>query len=444
MMEFLFLLVAALAANGMLIKRLTNKARIPIILYGVSYTITCVIGASLLSVEKFYDYWVDMTKSYNNIQVLNAIGGEGYFFLLLSPLVIPQIICILLDSALSSSKKSVERVMLFTYKLLVPIGMTPVFFSFLALSSVCLVDLYFNNLILNSVNITSDANYAQHILARQSAFSKLSNFYFGMIYVGLPTLLVCMISIFLDRKSYIHLFSILFSFGLLIFLILSTVQKGPVVILFIYIGVVFWIKDVLTWKKIAFIFLVAFSYLVLSYNMVGAGEDAFSLTIFQLIYRMGASFPYYLSFFPAHHEFTGSLYGLGFFGFGSDGSETVLISNFMELESAFVQGNVPFGFHITNGYILGGYWTTFVVEIIFGVYLFIASRWCSYAKSAVSIACAVYFTMWSYYLSQSSFSQVLTMQSWCYIWVLFAFVSVFIFWGISKCLQISLIHKKLN
>lgn len=444
MIEILTLLISGICVNATLLKKLSPRAQIPIVLYGISYLLTSVIGASALAIEPVYDYWSQMTKEYNNIQVLNEIGGEGYFFLLLSPLVLPQTFCLLFYSIFAWFRK--YEIRRFSLNLRLSIGVAPIFISFITIAFICIADLHFNNLLLNLVNVTSSADYSEHIFARQRAFSSLSNFYFGMLYVGLPTLLACMVSFYLDRKSYLRLVLIIFSFGLIVYLTLSTIQKAPILILIIFIGSVFWIKNKLTLKKIAIIFILGVSYLTLAYSMVGAGEGGgLSLALFQIIFRMSSSFPYYLSFFPDYHQFTGIFYGLGFFGFGSDGSEAMWIADFMDLNGGLlISGNAPFGFHIMNGYVLGGYWAVVVVEIIFGFYLFISSRWCDSAKSPVSVASAAYFAMWSYYLSQSSFSQVLGRQSWGYVWVLLALTIAFIFGIIAGSIKLVFTSNKEN
>ena len=419
-MALSFLLFLSLTVHVLLLRKLSFKARIPVILFSFSYFWTTCLGAILVTFDLGYDVWSVLGASYVDFNVLKPLGHYDYFVILLLPLVIPQFISLCFYAIflrIKAGNRNLFFELINRYRIA---GVSTQFLAFGSLSLFCLFELVASGLTLNFFNIGFGVDYAEHIAARRNAMQSLSMFYFGIVYVGLPVLSCYMLSSMLvQRKSLTHGLNFLFSFSVIAYFILSTVQKAPLLILLIYYLVTLLLHRAITSKGLLAIGVVAFSYLGFAYSQVGAGDGSgLFLAFYQSIMRMGASFPFYYSIFPDQVEFVGTSGGARFIGIGATGAETALVSDYMDLVGDYTGGNVPISSSMLDGYILGGFLPLVISQILFGGYLMVASRLCELARSPLAVSATAYIVLWGYYLSQSTIGQILGRQSWGYIYVL--------------------------
>lgn len=423
-MVLAFFLMLSLAVHVLLLRKLSYRAKIPVLLFSFSYFWTTCIGAIFITFDVGYDIWTLLGSSYVNFNILKPLGDNDYFAILLLPLIIPQIVLLFFFSGFRRLKVKNLRVF-FDFINRYRIASANVqFLAFAILSFFCLLELLANDLVFNFFNVGFGVDYADHIAARQNAMQSLSGFYFGMVYVGLPVLSCYILSSMLVQKKSVGIyFNFLFSFLILFYLTLSSVQKAPLLILLIYYITTLLMHKALSRKGLLAIGLIGFLYLGFAYSQVGAGDGSgLFLAFYKSIMRMGASFPFYYSIFPDQVEFVGTSGGARFFGIGASGAETKLVSDYMDAVGDYTGGNIPASSSMLDGYILGGFFPLVISQILFGIYLMIASRLCEFARNPLAVSISVYVVLWSYYLSQSTIAQILGRQSWGYIYVTFALI----------------------
>ncbi len=423
-MALSILLFLSLTIHVLLLRKLSFKAKIPVLLFSFSYFWTTCLGAILVTFDLGYDAWSVLGASYVNFKVLKPLGHYDYFAILFLPLVIPQFISLCFYAGFRRIKIDSRNLFFELMNRYRVASVSVQFLAFGSLSLLCLFELVANGLTLNFFNIGFGADYADHIAARRNAMQSLSMFYFGIVYVGLPVLSCYMLSTMLmQKKTLAHRLNFFFSFSVIAYFILSTVQKAPLLILLIYYLVTLLLHRAISIKGLLVMGVAAFSFLGFAYSQVGAGDGSgLFLAFYQTIMRMGASFPFYYSIFPDQVEFVGTFGGGRFIGIGATGTETVLVSDYMDLVGDHTGGNVPISSSMLDGYILGGFLTLVISQILFGVYLIVASRLCELARSPLAVSATVYFVLWSYYLSQSTIAQILGRQSWGYLYVLLSLV----------------------
>ncbi len=423
-MALTLLLLLSLTVHVLLLRKLSYEAKIPVLLFSFSYFWTTCLGAIFVTFDLGYDIWTLLGASYTDFNVLKPLGNNDYFAILLLPLVIPQCVSLCFYSGFRRLKiGGLSLFFEFTNRYRIA-SVVVQFLVFGILSFFCILELVANGLTLNLFNVGFGVDYAEYIAARRNAMQSLSMFYFGMVYVGLPVLSCYMLSsLLVQKKSLANDLNFLFSFLVIAYLIVSTVQKAPLIILCIYYVVTLLLHKALSSKGLLSIGIVGFLYLGFAYSQVGAGDrSGLFLALYQTIMRMGASFPFYYSIFPDQVEFVGTSGGARFFGIGAAGDETRLVSEYMDAVGGYTGGSATTSSSMLDGYILGGFFPFVISQILFGIYLMIASRLCEVARNPLVVSATVYVVLWSYYLSQSTIAQILGRQSWGYLYVAFALI----------------------
>jgi hypothetical protein len=410
----------AIIAHGLLFSLGNQSAKLPVMVFSLSYFVTTVVGATIIGTESGYFFWTSATFFYHDFSVLKNTTGFKYWFVLYSPLFIPQFTASFLVLFLGRYK--LNTTLLSTLCLPIPSRISPLvfFISFSALSSLCIGELFVRGLGFHSFNLFGSGDYEALIFSRETAFRSLSNFYYGMAYVGLPVLLALSFIYYVKNRSIWWLSNTLFSGSMVTIINFSTVMKGTIVVVAIMILVVMALVRILTAKRLLLAGGMTIVFLAMSYILVGVADgdfgSAIGLAIFQIIFRMANAFPYYVNVFPDMLSFSGLNYGLVFLGFGVRTNETQLISDIMSVEKTAIQGNATQAFHLLSGYVIDGYPSMILVELFLGVYFFLVAKAIAGVKKPLSIAITAHLVMVCYYLTQSGIPQ-LVMQSWGICWV---------------------------
>jgi hypothetical protein len=240
--------------------------------------------------------------------------------ILYSPLFIPQFTASLLVILLGRYK--LNNSLLPKLHLLIPSRISPLVFfvSSFTLSFLCIGELLVRGLGFHSFNLFGSGDYEALIFSRETAFLSLSNFYYGMAYIGLPVLLAFALICYVKNRSISWLGNTLFSSTMITIINLSTIMKGTIVVVGIMMLVVMALIRALSIKRVLLAGGMTITFLAMSYTLVGVANDdlgsAIGLAIFQIIFRMANAFPYYVNVFPDTLSFSGLNYGFGFLGVG--------------------------------------------------------------------------------------------------------------------------------
>jgi hypothetical protein len=410
----------AIIAHSLLFSLGNQSIKLPVTVFSLSYFVTTVIGATIIGTEPGYFFWTSVTFIYHDFSVLKNTTGFKYWFLLYSPLFIPQFTASLLVMILGRYKLNIS--FLPKLYLLNPSRISPLafFISFSTLSFLCIGELSVRGLGFHVFNSFGSGAYEDLIFSRDKAFVSLSNFYFGMAYIGLPVLLTFALICYVRNRSISWLGNTLFSGAMIAIINLSTIQKASMMIVAIMMLVAMALIQALSIKRVLFTGGMAIAFLSMSYSLVGLGDDALGfaigLAMFQIIFRMANAFPYYANVFPDTLPFSGFNYGFGLLGIGVRNDETQLIFDIMSSEKTAIQGNMAQAFHLLSGYVVDGYPGMILVELLLGVYFFLLARAIAGVKKPLSIAIIAHLVMVGYYLSQAGIVQVV-MQSWGIGWV---------------------------
>src|SRR5215510_8203078 len=98
----------AIIAHGLLFLLGNQSIKLPVTVFSLSYFVTTVIGATIIGTESGYFFWTNVTFIYHDFSVLKHTTGFKYWFLLYSPLFIPQFTASLLVMILRRYKLNIS------------------------------------------------------------------------------------------------------------------------------------------------------------------------------------------------------------------------------------------------------------------------------------------------------------------------------------------------
>src|SRR5262249_4045864 len=160
----------AIIAHALLFLLGNQSIKLPVTVFSLSYFVTTVVGATIIGTETGYLFWTSATFFYHDFSVLKNTTGFKYWFILYSPLFIPQFAALLLVMLLGRYK--LESNFLPKLHLLIPSRISPLvfFISFSALSFLCIGELFVQGLGFHIFNSLGSGDYGDFIFSRNAAF----------------------------------------------------------------------------------------------------------------------------------------------------------------------------------------------------------------------------------------------------------------------------------
>lgn len=416
-----YLLPVISALSVFVTRRLLDKtARLPYDIYVGFYTLTAVIGATIMGQASTQDIWLLYALT-TGIE-LGTVGFDGdfkYWLLIYAPYFIPGISILYI-------KYVGDRLQLRPLRL--PNNDVSTVATLLVLTAMtlfCLSQLYGAGLLGKTlISATGGATYMENILNRVDVLTKVSKPYFGIIYTGMPTIAAYALYRYLEgkaKKSWL-LISILSS-TLAFYFYLSSFVKGHALLLLILLGLVLMERRLISYKK-AFVAGALLFLLLTGMNFFLQGSSTLDIieTASHLVFRMPAAFPFYVQLYPDVLPYTGIDVGLQYFGIGPSEQANTNVMNYMYPDTTYVQGAAPAPAHLT-AYAEGGISWSIVILLAIGGVIGIAGRIGKHAHTALTRTIFVCLCISIYYFTQSGFW--LSFQAtYGLIWALFSLMAI--------------------
>jgi|GEM_PF-6443434 len=412
-MSFLILLTVSIFSIIITAKRLDRYTRIPFFVYNGFYILTVVIGGIIIGFPAGEQLWIISHLSMDTSFVNKDVGFK-YWFLLLSPLFIPNISLLYLSIFRGKfSRKYINY-------LNIPISKITVFIVVGMLIGYCVLTLFQHGQ-LGTTMLNAGGDYQDNIISRTNLFGTLGNLFFGIVYMSLPMMAnYCLYQMKFDRFWYWLLIIVGISLTLLFFY-MSIFTKSNLLIYFIsmFVGAIYigWVKG----RHIPF-FLVGGVILVGVQEFFLADQDTldFLLSISNVLFRMASSHPYYVTLFPDVIPFVGIDLGLQRFGIGPDIATNMEVMNYMYPSLTWVQATASAAAHLV-AFAEGGYAWSIVTLLFIGAIISFIGYVGRCVRTPILFACYTQLNIMVYYFTQSSVVSSFTV-SYGIKWAFFALV----------------------
>ncbi len=399
-MLFAFHFSVACLANYAVLRRVSGAVRLAWLVYVTSYTITTVLGATIIGLRPAILDTIALSFGLDT-RAIQSIDTFRYWLLLYAPLEIPAFVILACHRLRFGAKKIIA-----TTRSHVDIDAVSYLTVVAALSAYCFGLLYRHNYLGNIfLSIQNARDYQSLIVLRTGAMEDLHTIFYGIVYMAFPTMsLVALWQAFAKRSS---VWRVLFSITLCatVILSLSIVLKGPLVLYIMTLclgSVVLRLVRPVTLVAVG----IACVFAVTALQVLLTGSWSLAATAFLLIFRMAHGVPYYVALFPGKVGFLGTNHGLGLLGIGGANNDNLLVFDHMYPNINWVQGATAAPSHL-RAYSQGGYPAALAVLFITACLIVLLGRWRERSGGPVAFAAYVQGLVAIYYLTQTSLRGIL-------------------------------------
>jgi hypothetical protein len=390
--------------------RLAPALWVAFLVYGGFYILTTLIGATIISLT---DAAVLEQLGWGlDVNPLKDVGSKRYWLMLFAPLIVPPITFLVLYDFRLLDQLILEHIP--DQNCRISSGGFCAVFGLLA--GYCVYRLAQHGHLFAILTWQSaKSDYVGLIAARYDMFDTLGSAFFGITYVGLPTLSFVALHQAVQTRQRVWAVLTCLAVGTVAFLSISLIQKSPLVLYFAFLGIALFDLKVVTLRSIALVgALILICLTALQSLML---EDwGIDRTVNLVIFRMAQSFPYYLNVFPDLVPFSGIETGLHLIGIGKAADDNNVVFNVMYPSVVWTQGSAPGPAHL-RAYSQAGLWYAAVTLIVVG--LAFKGIQVLYRKRESPLAFALYMGLFIhlYYVTQTSLREAVV-SCYGYFWVI--------------------------
>ncbi len=377
-----------------------KSAWLPLIFYCGFYFVTTLVGATLIGLSD--GKCLEPLAWGLDFQVLRDVNNVRYWCLLFMPMIITPMLVIAL-----SRSRIIENAVRHTTSRLNAIPSQLGFLTVYCMwAGYCLGKLYITGQIGTIFKWQSHrGDYVSMILQRTEMAGMLGSVFFGLIYITLPMLSFYALYCAVREGGMAWKLIFVFSAFTTSVISLSLMQKGPVLLFFVFIGIGLVELKVIRPRSLAFvgaglIFLLTILQRFMSDNW--SYEQTFNLIVF----RMAHSYPYYLNIYPDMLPFFGVDLGLHLIGMGEIASDNNVVFDYMYPAVDWVQGAAPGPAHV-RAYGQGGMLFALMTLMLIGLGIKMAGVLRRYIAGPLSFSLYMASLVCLYFLTQTSAREAL-------------------------------------
>lgn len=392
---------AAVIATWFGWRRLDTGVRLPWTIFVVSYFLTTVIGAIIIGLPDGIDFLQIFNPSLDVGFVQNAVNDK-YWFLLFLPITLPTLLLLLTKRLVLPWEKTIGSWLQRENPSWVYFISSVILTVLLALYALLLLVTkgYIGNMLLA---FSGTLDFQSTILLRQQMMDAMTGrgiYYYEIAYVSLPTLSWVALYKSFQKGSRNWLFLYCFQFLVIVFLLLSSVQKAPLLIYLI--GVLIGLAYLGKLKVYRFAMFGVLGLSLLTFMQSYYVDDWSALmSISHSIFRLSSSFIYYVAVYPQNEAYQPVNYGLGLLGIGVSMRDNLVVFDYMYPDIFWTQGAAAGASHI-RAYSQGGIvWASMALVLIW-LFIRLLGRLRKSLSGPVEFAVLVQSGVTLYYLTQTS------------------------------------------
>ncbi len=374
--------------------------RLPLIFYCGFYFVTTLIGATLIGLTD--SKCLEPLAWGLDFQILHDVNNVRYWWLLFMPMIVPPA-CVLLFNKSRIIDTVVKGTAIRLNSTSSQLGYIVVYSTW---AGYCLGKLYVTGQIGTIFKWHSHrGDYVSMILQRTEMATMLGSVFFGLIYITLPMLsfyaLYCAV-----RQPGLAWKAIFCGSALTTAVIsLSLMQKGPVLLFFVFIGIGLVELKVIKPRSLAIVG-AALVFFLTTLQRFMAESWSYEQTFNLIVFRMAHSYPYYMNIYPDVLPFFGIDFGLHLIGMGEIASDNNIVFNHMYPYCDWVQGAAPGPAHV-RAYGQGGMLFAFVTLSLIGVGIKMAGILRRHIAGPLSFSLYMASLVCLYFLTQTSAREAL-------------------------------------
>lgn len=397
------------------------SAWLPLTFYCGFYFVTTLVGATLIGLSD--SKCLEPLGWGLDFKVLRDVNNIRYWCLLFMPMIVPPALVIgfARSRIIENGVKNVAS----------RLNAAPSQLGFLTVyclwSGYCLGKLYITGQIGTIFKWQSHrGDYVSMILQRTEMASMLGSVFFGLIYITLPML--SFYALYCCAKERGFAWKVIFCFSAMTtaLISLSLMQKGPVLLFFVFIGIGLVELNVIRIRSLAIVGLGLVFFLTTLQRFM-ADNWSYEQTFNLIVFRMAHSYPYYLNIYPDMLPFFGLDLGLHLIGMGEIASDNNIVFEYMYPSCDWVQGAAPGPAHV-RAYGQGGLPFALVTLMLIGLGIKMAGVLRRYIAGPLSFSLYMASLVCMYFLTQTSAREALLS---CY-GICWAMPGILPLWILSK------------
>lgn len=374
--------------------------RLPLTFYCGFYFVTTLIGATLIGLSD--SRCLEPLGWGLDFRILRDVNNLRYWWLLFMPMIVPPATVLLVNKS-----KIVESAVRGTA---IRLNAVPGPMAFIAVygmwAGYCLAKLYVTGQIGTIFKWQSHrGDYVSMILQRTEMAGMLGSVFFGLVYITLPMLSFYALYCAVRLPGYTWKVIFCGSAFTTAVISLSLMQKGPVLLFFVFIGIGLVELKVIKPRSLAIVG-AGLVFLLTTLQRFMADTWSYEQTFNLIVFRMAHSFPYYVNVYPDMLPYFGIDLGLHLIGMGEIASDNNVVFDYMYPNVDWVQGAAPGPAHV-RAYGQGGLLFAFVTLAFIGLGIKMAGVLRRYIGGPLSFSLYMASLVCMYFLTQTSAREAL-------------------------------------
>jgi hypothetical protein len=417
-------------------RRLDTGVMLPWTIFVVSYFLTTVIGAIIIGMPDGLDYLQLFYPSLDVRFVQDAVNVK-YWFLLFLPVTLITLLLLCTRRLILPWEKTIsnwfqkEKIIEGYFIEAVILTVLLTFYSLMLLATKG----YLGNIRLAFSGVL---DFQATILLRHQMMDAMTGrgiYYYEIAYVSLPTL--SWIALYRALQSGSNKWRMLFCFQfmVIVFLLLSSMQKAPLLIYLIGVAIALAYMVKLKVYRLAMLGVISLSLLTF---MQSYYEDDWTalMSVFHSVFRLSSSFIYYVTVYPQHEAYQPVNYGLGLLGVGVSMRDNLVVFDYMYPSVFWTQGAAAGASHL-RAYSQGGIIWASLATVIVWLLIRLLGRLRKSLSGPIGFAFLVQSGVTLYHLTQTSLRGAV-LESYGLLWGVIPLVALVV---LSSILQIAVAPK---
>jgi hypothetical protein len=382
-------------------RRLDTGVLLPWTIFVVAYFLTTVIGAIIIGMPDGLDFLQLFNPSVDVRFVQDAVNAK-YWFLLFLPITLITLLLLFTRRLILPWEKTISNWFQrenINWAYFIATVILTILLTLYSLMVLATKD-YLGNIRLA---FSGELDFQATILLRHQMMDAMTGrgiYYYEIAYVSFPTM--SWIALYRALQSGSNKWRMLFCFQfmIIVFLLLSSMQKAPLLIYLIGVLIALAYMGKLKVYRLAMLGVLGLSLLTFMQSYY-VDDWTVLMSVFHSVFRLSSSFIYYVAVYPQHEAYQPVNYGLGLLGVGVSMRDNLVVFDYMYPDVFWTQGAAAGASHL-RAYSQGGIIWASLATIIVWLLIRLLGRLRKSLSGPVGFALLVQSGVTLYYLTQTS------------------------------------------
>ncbi len=398
--------------------KMDASARWPLGFYLAVYGVTTLIGGVLIGVTD--GYILDLVKAGINLKGISDFSSFTYWGVLFSPMIVTPLTIILLHDFRIANQVLGRQLSRIDDQIDI-LSFSFVFICFTGYTFGMLYTRGYGDSITMWLQLQGD--FISMMRLRDELARDFGGEFWGVTYIIMPALSFCALYQAIRRPGMAWKFVFVIVTCTNLVLSMSLMQKAPLLIYVLFLGVALTETGVLSIKPLLLSFAGGFVLLTIMQNLTMEYWDN-NQTVSHMIFRMPQAYPFYINLYPESLPYTGVDLGLHHIGIGEGNTSSHIVIGYMYPQIEDIDGAAPAPAAV-RAYSEAGPIYVVITQVLIGVCIKAIGCLRDRFRGPLNFMIYVQALVFLYYLSQTSLRGAFTS---CYGigWAVIAWVALWI------------------